>query len=136
MNYTTQDGKSNWLEGVLLMCLYLILAVMFWYYPGELCVYTLVQSFDDCGRPRCLIRTWAQVLNGWSSQVLSPLSFSLLLSCLSFTASCLGLWVRIYYYVSLGRQERSVGSFRGGCSRRAMSILPEFLLMTPSDVFR
>ncbi|THH30281.1 hypothetical protein EUX98_g3903 [Antrodiella citrinella] len=34
VNYTTQDGKSNWLEGTLLMCLYIILAVMFWYYPG------------------------------------------------------------------------------------------------------
>ncbi|TCD61541.1 hypothetical protein EIP91_008269 [Steccherinum ochraceum] len=34
VNYTTQDGKSNWLEGVLLMALYIILALMFWYYPG------------------------------------------------------------------------------------------------------
>ena len=29
-----QDGKSNWLEGVILIGLYTILAVVFWYYPG------------------------------------------------------------------------------------------------------
>ncbi|KAI0822456.1 calcium/proton exchanger [Trametes gibbosa] len=34
VNYVVQDGKSNWLEGMVLMCLYLILAVVFWYYPG------------------------------------------------------------------------------------------------------
>ena len=28
------DGKSNWLEGALLMYLYIMLAVVFWYYPG------------------------------------------------------------------------------------------------------
>ena len=35
VNYTVADGKSNWLEGMILMCLYLIIAVTFWYYPGE-----------------------------------------------------------------------------------------------------
>ncbi|KAF9067714.1 Sodium/calcium exchanger protein-domain-containing protein [Rhodocollybia butyracea] len=35
VNYSVQDGKSNWLEGMILMCLYLILAVTFWYYPGS-----------------------------------------------------------------------------------------------------
>ncbi|KAF8348827.1 Calcium/proton exchanger [Amanita rubescens] len=35
VNYVVQDGKSNWLEGMILMCLYLILAVTFWYYPGN-----------------------------------------------------------------------------------------------------
>ena len=35
VNYTVQDGKSNWLEGMILMCLYVMLAVVFWYYPGE-----------------------------------------------------------------------------------------------------
>jgi hypothetical protein len=52
VNYVVQDGKSNWLEGFILMgmfilptrdcsrltCLlglYLILAVTFWYYPGS-----------------------------------------------------------------------------------------------------
>ncbi|KAH8100085.1 calcium proton exchanger [Cristinia sonorae] len=34
VNYTTQDGKSNWLEGAILMLLYVILATMFWFYPG------------------------------------------------------------------------------------------------------
>ncbi|KIP05016.1 hypothetical protein PHLGIDRAFT_36633 [Phlebiopsis gigantea 11061_1 CR5-6] len=34
VNYTVADGKSNWLEGMILMCLYLMLAVTFWYYPG------------------------------------------------------------------------------------------------------
>ncbi|KAF8807021.1 Calcium/proton exchanger [Phlegmacium glaucopus] len=35
VNYVVQDGKSNWLEGFVLMSLYLILAVTFWYYPGS-----------------------------------------------------------------------------------------------------
>ena len=35
VNYTVADGKSNWLEGMILMCLYLIIAVTFWYYPGK-----------------------------------------------------------------------------------------------------
>ncbi|KAK2460882.1 hypothetical protein APHAL10511_007352 [Amanita phalloides] len=34
VNYVVQDGKSNWLEGMILMCLYVILAVTFWFYPG------------------------------------------------------------------------------------------------------
>lgn len=34
VNYCTQDGKSNWLEGMILMCLYTIIAVTFWFYPG------------------------------------------------------------------------------------------------------
>ncbi|KAJ3830219.1 Calcium/proton exchanger [Lentinula raphanica] len=34
VNYCVQDGKSNWLEGMILMCLYVILCVTFWYYPG------------------------------------------------------------------------------------------------------
>jgi len=33
VNYVVQDGKSNWLEGMILMCLYIIIAVTFWYYP-------------------------------------------------------------------------------------------------------
>ncbi|KAL8793683.1 MAG: hypothetical protein Q9195_003732 [Heterodermia aff. obscurata] len=33
VNYLIQDGKSHWLEGVLLMTLYLIIAVAAWYYP-------------------------------------------------------------------------------------------------------
>lgn len=34
VNYVVQDGKSNWLEGMILMCLYLVIAVVFWFYPG------------------------------------------------------------------------------------------------------
>ncbi|KAI0303725.1 calcium/proton exchanger [Multifurca ochricompacta] len=35
VNYVVQDGKSNWLEGMILMCLYIIVAVTFWFYPGS-----------------------------------------------------------------------------------------------------
>ncbi|PFH53065.1 hypothetical protein AMATHDRAFT_1496 [Amanita thiersii Skay4041] len=35
VNVVVQDGKSNWLEGAILMALYLILAVTYWYYPGS-----------------------------------------------------------------------------------------------------
>ncbi|KAG9307906.1 Calcium/proton exchanger [Chiua virens] len=34
VNYVIQDGKSNWLEGMILLCLYLIICITFWYYPG------------------------------------------------------------------------------------------------------
>ncbi|KAF7324135.1 Calcium/proton exchanger [Mycena kentingensis (nom. inval.)] len=34
VNYTIQDGKSNWMEGVVLICLYLIIGTMFFFYPG------------------------------------------------------------------------------------------------------
>jgi len=34
VNYVVQDGKSNWLEGMILMCLYIIIALVFWFYPG------------------------------------------------------------------------------------------------------
>lgn len=33
VNYLIGDGKSHWLEGVLLMALYLIIAVAAWFYP-------------------------------------------------------------------------------------------------------
>jgi Ca2+:H+ antiporter len=35
VNYVVQDGKSNWLEGFILMGLYIILGVTFWFYPGS-----------------------------------------------------------------------------------------------------
>ncbi|TDL25504.1 calcium/proton exchanger [Rickenella mellea] len=35
VNYVVQDGKSNWLEGMILMCLYVIIAVCFWFYKGS-----------------------------------------------------------------------------------------------------
>ncbi|KAF7359886.1 Ca(2+)/H(+) antiporter [Mycena venus] len=34
VNYVVQDGKSNWLEGMILMCLYFILGTTFFFYPG------------------------------------------------------------------------------------------------------
>ncbi|KAL9127400.1 MAG: hypothetical protein Q9217_003718 [Psora testacea] len=33
VNYLIQDGESHWLEGILLMTLYLIIAVAAWFYP-------------------------------------------------------------------------------------------------------
>lgn len=35
VNYLIADGKSHWLEGMQLMCLYLIIAVCSWWYPSE-----------------------------------------------------------------------------------------------------
>ncbi|KAJ6619688.1 Sodium/calcium exchanger protein-domain-containing protein [Mycena sp. CBHHK59/15] len=35
VNYVVQDGKSNWLEGMILMCLYIILGTTFFFYPGS-----------------------------------------------------------------------------------------------------
>ncbi|PGG95717.1 calcium/proton exchanger [Helicocarpus griseus UAMH5409] len=35
VNYLIQDGKSNWLEGVLLMTLFLIISVAAWFYPAK-----------------------------------------------------------------------------------------------------
>lgn len=35
MSYVVADGKSNWLEGMILVCLYIVIAVAFWYYPGS-----------------------------------------------------------------------------------------------------
>ncbi|KAJ7892005.1 calcium/proton exchanger [Mycena leptocephala] len=36
VNYVVQDGKSNWLEGMILMCLYVILGTTFFFYPGTM----------------------------------------------------------------------------------------------------
>ncbi|KZV83141.1 calcium/proton exchanger [Exidia glandulosa HHB12029] len=35
VNYTVADGKSNWLEGMILMCLYVIIGTVFWFYPSN-----------------------------------------------------------------------------------------------------
>ncbi|KAK1834353.1 Sodium/calcium exchanger protein-domain-containing protein [Podospora conica] len=35
VNYLIADGKSHWLEGMLLICLYCIIAVCSWWYPTE-----------------------------------------------------------------------------------------------------
>lgn len=34
MGYVVADGKSNWLEGLILIGLYVVAAVTFWFYPG------------------------------------------------------------------------------------------------------
>jgi len=34
MTYVVGDGKSNWLEGAILICFYINIAVSFWFYPG------------------------------------------------------------------------------------------------------
>ncbi|KIM68423.1 hypothetical protein SCLCIDRAFT_13687 [Scleroderma citrinum Foug A] len=46
VNYVIQDGRSNWLEGMILMCLYLILGVTFWFYPGMSSTYLAVENSD------------------------------------------------------------------------------------------
>jgi len=33
VNYLIQDGRSHWLEGILLMVTYIIIAVAAWFYP-------------------------------------------------------------------------------------------------------
>ncbi|KAJ9111752.1 hypothetical protein QFC22_006411 [Naganishia vaughanmartiniae] len=35
VNQTLSDGKSNWMEGFLLFMVYIMVAVVFWYYPGS-----------------------------------------------------------------------------------------------------
>ncbi|KAJ6513224.1 Sodium/calcium exchanger protein-domain-containing protein [Mycena sanguinolenta] len=34
MTYVMADGRSNYLEGIVLLCLYIIIAVSFWFYPA------------------------------------------------------------------------------------------------------
>jgi Ca2+:H+ antiporter len=34
VNYTVADGRGNWFKGAILICLYGMVAVIFWYYPG------------------------------------------------------------------------------------------------------
>ncbi|KAG1838365.1 calcium proton exchanger [Suillus subalutaceus] len=43
VSYMVQEGKSNWLKGMILICLYTMLGVTFWYYPGE----SLVGGTDE-----------------------------------------------------------------------------------------
>lgn len=36
VNYLIMDGESNWLEGLMLVCVYIVIAISFYYYPdGE-----------------------------------------------------------------------------------------------------
>ncbi|KAL8885625.1 MAG: hypothetical protein Q9215_006549 [Flavoplaca cf. flavocitrina] len=44
VNYLIQDGKSHWLEGVLLLVLYVIIAVAAWFYPEK----GLIQDVSEC----------------------------------------------------------------------------------------
>ncbi|KAJ7773846.1 Sodium/calcium exchanger protein-domain-containing protein [Mycena metata] len=44
VNYAVQDGKSNWLEGAILMSLYAILGTMFFFYPG----FSTTEHFAAC----------------------------------------------------------------------------------------
>jgi len=34
INHLSQDGTSNWLKGMVLMCMYVIVAFTIWYYPA------------------------------------------------------------------------------------------------------
>jgi len=43
VNYVVADGQSNWLEGMILMCLYAVIAVALWFYPGSDPASTLLQ---------------------------------------------------------------------------------------------
>ncbi|KAK7050953.1 hypothetical protein VNI00_005065 [Paramarasmius palmivorus] len=36
LSHVVSDGRSNWLEGAILVCLYVIIAVSFWFYPPSL----------------------------------------------------------------------------------------------------
>ncbi|KAH0271807.1 Calcium/proton exchanger, partial [Aureobasidium melanogenum] len=51
VNYLIQDGESHWLEGVLLMAVYIIIAVSAWFYPaaGDL-VGTMIARNPDVSR--------------------------------------------------------------------------------------
>ncbi|KAG8685412.1 hypothetical protein FRC09_014758 [Ceratobasidium sp. 395] len=49
VNYATQDGKTNWVEGVTLIVFYVMIALAAWFYNGQLAVFELLQcqSVDD-----------------------------------------------------------------------------------------
>lgn len=34
-NYLIMDGKSNWMEGVMLLGVYVIVAISYWLYPDD-----------------------------------------------------------------------------------------------------
>lgn len=35
VNYLIMDGESNWLEGFMLVAIYVVIAISFYYYPDE-----------------------------------------------------------------------------------------------------
>lgn len=45
------DGESNWLEGLVLMGLYAIIALFFWYYPGTRRSSVFLLRHDDLPCP-------------------------------------------------------------------------------------
>jgi len=47
MNYVVADGRSNWMEGFILISFYLIIATSFWFYPGT----SLASGMDTCVPP-------------------------------------------------------------------------------------
>ncbi|KAF8596038.1 hypothetical protein BDV93DRAFT_528302 [Ceratobasidium sp. AG-I] len=49
VNYATQDGKTNWVEGAILVVFYIMIALAAWFYNGQLAVFELLQcqSVDD-----------------------------------------------------------------------------------------
>ncbi|ODO08937.1 calcium/proton exchanger [Cryptococcus wingfieldii CBS 7118] len=51
VNQTLADGRSNWMEGMVLMMLYIIIAVSFWYYPVRL----LFHFFYLWGRTKLIL---------------------------------------------------------------------------------
>ncbi|KAH9972802.1 hypothetical protein BGW80DRAFT_1312631 [Lactifluus volemus] len=50
MSYIVADGKSNWLEGAILICFYINIAVSFWFYPGSTYSSTLGRCTADFKR--------------------------------------------------------------------------------------
>ncbi|KAI9440037.1 Sodium/calcium exchanger protein-domain-containing protein [Lactarius indigo] len=50
MSYVVADGKSNWLEGAILICFYINIAVSFWFYPGSTYSSTLGSCTADLRR--------------------------------------------------------------------------------------
>ncbi|KAI0250255.1 hypothetical protein BJV78DRAFT_1275864 [Lactifluus subvellereus] len=50
MSYIVADGKSNWLEGAILICFYINIAVSFWFYPGSTYSSTLGSCTADFKR--------------------------------------------------------------------------------------
>ncbi|KAJ7499245.1 hypothetical protein FB451DRAFT_1015185 [Mycena latifolia] len=42
VNYVTADAKTNWVEGVMMLALYCMIALTAWFYPGQLTVKTML----------------------------------------------------------------------------------------------
>ena len=40
-NYLIMDGESNWLEGVMAIAMYLLIAIAFYYYPDTVDAYAI-----------------------------------------------------------------------------------------------